>query len=101
MDIPDWLRKLMASNRYFVGIFLLVIGISIITYAFILLRPRPEPIKDPLHVDPDVTYPTFNPEKTEETETPPKIRYLSYGFLFSTIGFSLILYLRNTQDGGN
>jgi len=101
MYIPYWLRKLMASNRYFVGIFLLVIGISIITYAFILLRPRPEPIEDPLHVDPDVTYPTFDPEKAEEIETPAKIRYLSYGFLFSTIGFSLISYLRNMKEGGN
>lgn len=101
MYIPYWLRKLMASNRYFVGIFLLVIGISIITYAFTLLRPHPEPIDNPLNVDPDVTYPTFDPEKAEEIEIPEKRRYLSYGFLFSTIEFSLISYLKNIKEGRN
>jgi hypothetical protein len=63
--------------------------------------PHPKPEDSPLHVDPDVTYPTFNPEKLEETETPAKIRYLSYGFLFSTVGFSLISYLRNLKDRKN
>ena len=99
MYIPYWLRKLMVSNRYFAGIFLLVIGISIITYAFTLLRPRPKPEDSPLHVDPEVTYPTFNPENLEESETPEKIKYLSYGFLFSSAGFSLISYLRNLKKG--